>query len=198
MEEQAKETVYLAISLIIMSTFFSLIVLFYGLGNKIVYAYEDQQAKASRLETQAELYKFISEGDLTDPDRTVSGADAVRLISKYTTRYKYVIDTLDDGVHDISYGSDLHEQYRDIYIDLMGYPLTTQGVKSMPTEEYYTADMALWSQGCLNEYIVKNAVYGVFVPYVVIDRGDTEEITTDIDEIIDNSSIITFYFKQIS
>ena len=124
------------------------------------------------------------------------------MITKYTTRYKYVIDTTENGVHDISYGSALHTQYKNKYIDLMGYKNDATGrlnIDVMSPEEYYTADMALWSQGCLNEFIVKNAAYGSFIPYVLIDRGeDGLEITTDIDEIIDNYNLITFYFKQIS
>lgn len=202
MEDQSRETVYLGISLILMAAFFSLMVLFFDMGNKVVYAYEDQQARAFRLETQAELYKYITDGDLTATEDTISGSDVVFLITKYTTRYKYIIDTTANGVHDISYGSTLHEQYRNKYIDLMGYKNQATGrlnIDAMSTDEYYTADMALWSQSCLNEFIVKNAAYGRFIPYVLIDRGESgKEITTDIDEIIDNYNLITFYFKQVS
>ena len=53
MEDQSRDTVYLGISLMLMAAFFSIMVLFYDMGNKIVYAYEDQQARGSRLETQA-------------------------------------------------------------------------------------------------------------------------------------------------
>ena len=63
MEDQSRDTVYLGISLMLMAAFFSIMVLFYDMGNKIVYAYEDQQARGSRLETQAELYKYITDGD---------------------------------------------------------------------------------------------------------------------------------------
>lgn len=197
MEDQIRETIYLDISLIIMSVFVALLVVFGWMGNKLVYGHQDRVARSARLEKQSEFYRFIGNGDTAKPDKTVSGADIVRLITKYGTLYDYYVDVGSSKKYDIRYDSTLHKEMKKKYIELMGYSATTAAIKNMEPALYTVADMALWSQGCLDEYVFGNEVYSTFIAYVTIDKG-TDEITTDIDEIIDNPDLITFKFKKIN
>ena len=51
---------------------------------------------------------------------------------------------------------------------------------------------SLWSQQYLNNEVMQENVYAAFIPYVT--RTDTDEITMDLDEIVDNCSSVRFNF----
>lgn len=195
MQHEVKESFYLALSLAIAATFVVLIVLFSHTASQIRYRSDENIIKTSRMEEEAELYKYISSGNMTKPDKLVTGSDIIRFISKNTTRYNYQVWTSNTEHYDIDYESNLHTQCRNMYLEAMGYRTAAEKANSN-NDQYYTADMALWSQSYLSDYIFKENVYSSFVPYVVINYGDgTQEITQNIDDIIDNRTLVTFVFK---
>ena len=190
MQHEVKESFYLALSLAIAATFVMLIVLFSHTAAQIRYKSDERIAKTARMEQEADIYKFISSGNVDNPEKLVTGSDIIRFISKNTTRYKYQIWLSNTEHYDIDYDSELHTQCRDMYLEAMGYVTPDQKKKSS-ADQYYTADMALWSQSYLSDYILKEIVYESYVPYVIMDN----EVTENIDDIIDNSTLVTFVFK---
>lgn len=191
MKEEVREILYLATSLVIAACFLAMIVLFTSVGYDIAYANDSKIAKNSRMEQQAEVYKYVTEGDLDNPTKTLNGVDIVRFISKNTTRYQYRIYFTETDFADIVYGGGEHERARAKTLELM--ELTSDTASS---DQYYTADMSLWSQQYLNNEIMKENVYGTFLPYVT--RTDTDEVTMDLDEIVDNCNLIRFNFVLIN
>lgn len=196
MHSEFKETFYMAISLIVASTFICLVVLFSNVGYNIRYISDDKIAKTQRLETEAELYKYISNGDTVNPEKFVSGSDITRFISKYTTLYKYRVYTTDTDYIDLSYGSTEHEKAKNMYLEAMGYK-TAYDKRNADNDQYYIADMGMWSQAYLSNYVFKENVYATYIPYVTINTGDGsgDVLTQNIDEIVDNTNLVTFNFK---
>lgn len=187
MKEEIREILYLAISLIIAACFLSIVLMFTNIGYDIAYTNDAKLAKNSRMEQQAEIYKYVTDGDLANTEKVLSGTDIVRFISKNTTRYKYRIYFTDKDFIDIEYGGEAHERARNRVLDLMEL---TSGTAN--ADQYYTADMSLWSQQYLNNEIMQENVYGAFIPYVT--RIDTDDVTMDLDEIVDNCNLVRFNF----
>ena len=187
MKEEIREVLYLAISLIIAACFLSIVLMFTNIGYDIAYTNDAKLAKNSRMEQQAEIYKYVTDGDLANTEKVLSGTDIVRFISKNTTRYKYRIYFTDKDFVDIEYGREAHERARNKVLDLMEL---TSGTAN--ADQYYTADMSLWSQQYLNNEIMQENVYGAFIPYVT--RIDTDDVTMDLDEIVDNCNLVRFNF----
>lgn len=193
MVDEIKETLYLAISLTLAASFMVLVVLFNGIGYNIRYASEEKLAKSSRMVQEAELYKYITDGDMNSNEKVLSGSDIIRFISKNTTLYNYRIYFSDTDFIDIYPDCDAQMDAKDLILESMGYETAAEKA-SVDNDIYYTALMSLWSQAYLSNYIFEEKVYGYYKPYVTY--GD--EITQDIDMIIDNYTQMTFNFKMIT
>lgn len=193
MVDEIKETLYLAISLTLAASFMVLVVLFNGIGYNIRYASEEKLAKSSRMVQEAELYKYITDGDMSSDEKVLSGSDIIRFISKNTTLYNYRIYFSDTDFIDIYPDCAAQTDAKDLILESMGYETAAEKA-SVDSDIYYTALMSLWSQAYLSNYIFEEKVYGYYKPYVTY--GD--EITQDIDMIIDNYTQMTFNFKMIT
>lgn len=193
MVDEIKETLYLAISLTLAASFMVLVVLFNGIGYNIRYASEEKLAKSSRMVQEAELYKYITDGDMSSDEKVLSGSDIIRFISKNTTLYNYRIYFSDTEFIDIYPDCDAQMDAKDLILESMGYETAAEKA-SVGSDIYYTALMSLWSQAYLSNYIFEEKVYSYYKPYVTY--GD--EITQDIDMIIDNYTQMTFNFKMIT
>lgn len=193
MVDEIKETLYLAISLTLAASFMVLVVLFNGIGYNIRYASEEKLAKSSRMVQEAELYKYITDGDMSSDEKVLSGSDIIRFISKNTTLYNYRIYFSDTDFIDIYPDCGAQMDAKDLILESMGYETAAEKA-SVDNDLYYTALMSLWSQAYLSNYIFEEKVYGYYKPYVTY--GD--EITQDIDMIIDNYTQMTFNFKMIT
>lgn len=193
MVDEIKETLYLAISLILAASFITLIVLFNYMGYNIRYASEEKIAKSSRMVQEAELYKYITDGDMSSDEKVLSGSDIIRFISKNTTLYNYRIYFSDTEFIDIYPDCAAQMDAKDLILESMGYE-TAAEKDSVDNDIYYTALMSLWSQAYLSNYIFGEKVYGYYKPYVTYDG----EITQDVDTIIDNYTQMTFNFKMIT
>lgn len=193
MVDEIKETLYLAISLTLAASFMVLVVLFNGIGYNIRYASEEKLAKSSRMVQEAELYKYVTDGDMSSDEKVLSGSDIIRFISKNTTLYNYRIYFSDTEFIDIYPDCDAQMDAKDLILESMGYETAAEKA-SVDNDIYYTALMSLWSQAYLSNYIFEEKVYGYYKPYVTY--GD--EITQDIDMIIDNYTQMTFNFKMIT
>lgn len=193
MVDEIKETLYLAISLTLAASFMVLVVLFNGIGYNIRYASEEKLAKSSRMVQEAELYKYITDGDMSSDEKVLSGSDIIRFISKNTTLYNYRIYFSDTEFIDIYPDCDAQMDAKDLILESMGYETAAEKA-SVGSDIYYTALMSLWSQAYLSNYIFEEKVYGYYKPYVTYN----DEITQDIDMIIDNYTQMTFNFKMIT
>lgn len=193
MVDEIKETLYLAISLTLAASFMILVVLFNGIGYNIRYASEEKLAKSSRMVQEAELYKYVTDGDMDSDEKVLSGSDIIRFISKNTTLYNYRIYFSDTEFIDIYPDCAAQMDAKDLILESMGYETAAEKA-SVDNDLYYTALMSLWSQAYLSNYIFEEKVYGYYKPYVTY--GD--EITQDIDMIIDNYTQMTFNFKMIT
>lgn len=193
MVDEIKETLYLAISLTLAASFMVLVVLFNGIGYNIRYASEEKLAKSSRMVQEAELYKYITDGDMNNDEKVLSGSDIIRFISKNTTLYNYRIYFSDTDFIDIYPDCDAQTDAKDLILESMGYETAAEKA-SVDNDIYYTALMSLWSQAYLSNYIFEEKVYGYYKPYVTYN----DEITQDIDMIIDNYTQMTFNFKMIT
>lgn len=193
MVDEIKETLYLAISLILAASFITLIVLFNYMGYNIRYASEEKIAKSSRMVQEAELYKYITDGDMSSDEKVLSGSDIIRFISKNTTLYNYRIYFSDTDFIDIYPDCAAQMDAKDLILESMGYE-TAAEKDSVDNDIYYTALMSLWSQAYLSNYIFEEKVYSYYKPYVTY----AGEITQDIDTIIDNYTQMTFNFKMIT
>ena len=193
MVDEIKETLYLAISLILAASFITLIVLFNYMGYNIRYSSEEKLAKSSRMVQEAELYKYITDGDMSSDEKVLSGSDIIRFISKNTTLYNYRIYFSDTDFIDIYPDCDAQMDAKDLILESMGYE-TDAEKDSVDNDIYYTALMSLWSQAYLSNYIFEEKVYSYYKPYVTYN----DEITQDIDTIIDNYTQMTFNFKMIT
>ena len=193
MVDEIKETLYLAISLILAASFITLIVLFNYMGYNIRYASEEKLAKSSRMVQEAELYKYITDGDMSSDEKVLSGSDIIRFISKNTTLYNYRIYFSDTDFIDIYPDCAAQMDAKDLILESMGYE-TAAEKDSVDNDIYYTALMSLWSQAYLSNYIFEEKVYSYYKPYVTYN----DEITQDIDMIIDNYTQMTFNFKMIT
>lgn len=193
MVDEIKETLYLAISLTLAASFMVLVVLFNGIGYNIRYASEEKLAKSSRMVQEAELYKYVTDGDMSSDEKVLSGSDIIRFISKNTTLYNYRIYFSDTDFIDIYPDCAAQMDAKDLILESMGYETAAEKA-SVDNDIYYTALMSLWSQAYLSNYIFEEKVYGYYKPYVTY--GD--EITQDIDMIIDNYTQMTFNFKMIT
>lgn len=193
MVDEIKETLYLAISLTLAASFMVLVVLFNGIGYNIRYASEEKLAKSSRMVQEAELYKYITDGDMSSDEKVLSGSDIIRFISKNTTLYNYRIYFSDTEFIDIYPDCDAQMDAKDLILESMGYETAAEKA-SVDNDIYYTALMSLWSQAYLSNYIFEEKVYGYYKPYVTYN----DEITQDIDMIIDNYTQMTFNFKMIT
>lgn len=193
MVDEIKETLYLAISLTLAASFMILVVLFNGIGYNIRYASEEKLAKSSRMVQEAELYKYITDGDMSSDEKVVSGSDIIRFISKNTTLYNYRIYFSDTDFIDIYPDCAAQMDAKDLILESMGYETAAEKA-SVDSDIYYTALMSLWSQAYLSNYIFEEKVYGYYKPYVTYN----DEITQDIDMIIDNYTQMTFNFKMIT
>lgn len=71
MVDEIKETLYLAISLTLAASFMVLVVLFNGIGYNIRYASEEKLAKSSRMVQEAELYKYVTDGDMSSDEKVL-------------------------------------------------------------------------------------------------------------------------------
>lgn len=194
LENEVKDVWYLAVSLCITATFIFLMILYSQVGTRLAYANDYKVAVANRMDFESDMYKFVNSAEEAElKENYVSGADIVRLISKYNTQFRYELTTRAGSTEVIEYGNEMHKKYRDLYLTLMGYD--PKDVTKINNDQYYTADMAIWTQDCLVNYVLEDNVYEPHACWVTIARGDTEEITTDIDEIADNRRIITFHFS---
>lgn len=193
MVDEIKETLYLAISLTLAASFIVLVVLFNGIGYNIRYASEEKLAKSSRMVQEAELYKYITDGDMSSDEKVLSGSDIIRFISKNTTLYNYRIYFSDTDFIDIYPDCAAQMDAKDLILESMGYETAAEKA-SVDSDIYYTALMSLWSQAYLSNYIFEEKVYGYYKPYVTYN----DEITQDIDMIIDNYTQMTFNFKMIT
>lgn len=193
MVDEIKETLYLAISLTLAASFMILVVLFNGIGYNIRYASEEKLAKSSRMVQEAELYKYVTDGDMNNDEKVLSGSDIIRFISKNTTLYNYRIYFSDTDFIDIYPDCAAQMDAKDLILESMGYETAAEKA-SVDNDIYYTALMSLWSQAYLSNYIFEEKVYSYYKPYVTY--GD--EITQDIDMIIDNYTQMTFNFKMIT
>lgn len=193
MVDEIKETLYLAISLTLAASFMVLVVLFNGIGYNIRYASEEKIAKSSRMVQEAELYKYITDGDMSSDEKVLSGSDIIRFISKNTTLYNYRIYFSDTDFIDIYPDCAAQTDAKDLILESMGYETAAEKA-SVGSDIYYTALMSLWSQAYLSNYIFEEKVYGYYKPYVTYN----DEITQDIDMIIDNYTQMTFNFKMIT
>lgn len=193
MVDEIKETLYLAISLTLAASFMLLVVLFNGIGYNIRYASEEKLAKSSRMVQEAELYKYVTDGDMSSDEKVLSGSDIIRFISKNTTLYNYRIYFSDTEFIDIYPDCDAQMDAKDLILESMGYETAAEKA-SVDNDIYYTALMSLWSQAYLSNYIFEEKVYGYYKPYVTYN----DEITQDIDMIIDNYTQMTFNFKMIT
>lgn len=193
MVDEIKETLYLAISLTLAASFMVLVVLFNGIGYNIRYASEEKLAKSSRMVQEAELYKYITDGDMSSDEKVLSGSDIIRFISKNTTLYNYRIYFSDTDFIDIYPDCTAQADAKDLILESMGYETAAEKA-SVGSDIYYTALMSLWSQAYLSNYIFEEKVYGYYKPYVTYN----DEITQDIDMIIDNYTQMTFNFKMIT
>lgn len=193
MVDEIKETLYLAISLTLAASFMVLVVLFNGIGYNIRYASEEKLAKSSRMVQEAELYKYITDGDMSSDEKVLSGSDIIRFISKNTTLYNYRIYFSDTDFIDIYPDCAAQTDAKDLILESMGYETAAEKA-SVDSDIYYTALMSLWSQAYLSNYIFEEKVYGYYKPYVTYN----DEITQDIDMIIDNYTQMTFNFKMIT
>ena len=193
MVDEIKETLYLAISLTLAASFMVLVVLFNGIGYNIRYASEEKLAKSSRMVQEAELYKYVTDGDMSSDEKVLSGSDIIRFISKNTTLYNYRIYFSDTDFIDIYPDCAAQMDAKDLILESMGYETAAEKA-SVDNDLYYTALMSLWSQAYLSNYKKKKKVYGYYKPYVTYN----DEITQDIDMIIDNYTQMTFNFKMIT
>lgn len=193
MVDEIKETLYLAISLTLAASFMILVVLFNGIGYNIRYASEEKLAKSSRMVQEAELYKYVTDGDMSSDEKVLSGSDIIRFISKNTTLYNYRIYFSDTEFIDIYPDCAAQMDAKDLILESMGYETAAEKA-SVDSDIYYTALMSLWSQAYLSNYIFEEKVYGYYKPYVTYN----DEITQDIDMIIDNYTQMTFNFKMIT
>lgn len=193
MVDEIKETLYLAISLTLAASFMVLVVLFNGIGYNIRYASEEKLAKSSRMVQEAELYKYVTDGDMSSDEKVLSGSDIIRFISKNTTLYNYRIYFSDTDFINIYPDCAAQMDAKDLILESMGYETAAEKA-SVDNDIYYTALMSLWSQAYLSNYIFEEKVYSYYKPYVTY--GD--EITQDIDMIIDNYTQMTFNFKMIT
>lgn len=193
MVDEIKETLYLAISLTLAASFMVLVVLFNGIGYNIRYASEEKLAKSSRMVQEAELYKYVTDGDMSSDEKVLSGSDIIRFISKNTTLYNYRIYFSDTDFIDIYPDCAAQMDAKDLILESMGYETAAEKA-SVDNDLYYTALMSLWSQAYLSNYIFEEKVYGYYKPYVTYN----DEITQDIDMIIDNYTQMTFNFKMIT
>lgn len=193
MVDEIKETLYLAISLTLAASFMILVVLFNGIGYNIRYASEEKLAKSSRMVQEAELYKYVTDGDMNNDEKVLSGSDIIRFISKNTTLYNYRIYFSDTDFIDIYPDCAAQMDAKDLILESMGYETAAEKA-SVDNDIYYTALMSLWSQAYLSNYIFEEKVYGYYKPYVTYN----DEITQDIDMIIDNYTQMTFNFKMIT
>ena len=193
MVDEIKETLYLAISLTLAASFMILVVLFNGIGYNIRYASEEKLAKSSRMVQEAELYKYVTDGDMSSDEKVLSGSDIIRFISKNTTLYNYRIYFSDTDFINIYPDCAAQMDAKDLILESMGYETAAEKA-SVDNDLYYTALMSLWSQAYLSNYIFEEKVYGYYKPYVTYN----DEITQDIDMIIDNYTQMTFNFKMIT
>lgn len=193
MVDEIKETLYLAISLTLAASFMVLVVLFNGIGYNIRYASEEKLAKSSRMVQEAELYKYVTDGDMSSDEKVLSGSDIIRFISKNTTLYNYRIYFSDTDFINIYPDCAAQMDAKDLILESMGYETAAEKA-SVDNDLYYTALMSLWSQAYLSNYIFEEKVYGYYKPYVTYN----DEITQDIDMIIDNYTQMTFNFKMIT
>lgn len=193
MVDEIKETLYLAISLTLAASFMVLVVLFNGIGYNIRYASEEKLAKSSRMVQEAELYKYVTDGDMDNDEKVLSGSDIIRFISKNTTLYNYRIYFSDTEFIDIYPDCAAQTDAKDLILESMGYETAAEKA-SVDSDIYYTALMSLWSQAYLSNYIFEEKVYGYYKPYVTYN----DEITQDIDMIIDNYTQMKFNFKMIT
>lgn len=193
MVDEIKETLYLAISLTLAASFMVLVVLFNGIGYNIRYASEEKLAKSSRMVQEAELYKYVTDGDISSDEKVLSGSDIIRFISKNTILYNYRIYFSDTDFIDIYPDCAAQTDAKDLILESMGYETAAEKA-SVGSDIYYTALMSLWSQAYLSNYIFEEKVYGYYKPYVTYN----DEITQDIDMIIDNYTQMTFNFKMIT
>ena len=193
MVDEIKETLYLAISLTLAASFMVLVVLFNGIGYNIRYASEEKLAKSSRMVQEAELYKYVTDGDMDSDEKVLSGSDIIRFISKNTTLYNYRIYFSDTEFIEIYPDCAAQMDAKDLILESMGYETAAEKA-SVDNDIYYTALMSLWSQAYLSNYIFEEKVYGYYKPYVTYN----DEITQDIDMIIDNYTQMTFNFKMIT
>lgn len=193
MVDEIKETLYLAISLTLAASFMVLVVLFNGIGYNIRYASEEKLAKSSRMVQEAELYKYVTDGDMDSDEKVLSGSDIIRFISKNTTLYNYRIYFSDTEFIDIYPDCAAQTDAKDLILESMGYETAAEKA-SVDSDIYYTALMSLWSQAYLSNYIFEEKVYGYYKPYVTYN----DEITQDIDMIIDNYTQMKFNFKMIT
>lgn len=193
MVDEIKETLYLAISLTLAASFMVLVVLFNGIGYNIRYASEEKLAKSSIMVQEAELYKYVTDGDMDSDEKVLSGSDIIRFISKNTTLYNYRIYFSDTEFIDIYPDCVAQMDAKDLILESMGYETAAEKA-SVGSDIYYTALMSLWSQAYLSNYIFEEKVYGYYKPYVTYN----DEITQDIDMIIDNYTQMTFNFKMIT
>lgn len=193
MVDEIKETLYLAISLTLAASFMVLVVLFNGIGYNIRYDSEEKLAKSSRMVQEAELYKYVTDGDMSSDEKVLSGSDIIRFISKNTTLYNYRIYFSDTDFINIYPDCAAQMDAKDLILESMGYETAAEKA-SVDNDIYYTALMSLWSQAYLSNYIFEEKVYSYYKPYVTY--GD--EITQDIDMIIDNYTQMTFNFKMIT
>ena len=193
MVDEIKETLYLAISLTLAASFMVLVVLFNGIGYNIRYASEEKLAKSSRMVQEAELYKYVTDGDMSSDEKVLSGSDIIRFISKNTTLYNYRIYFSDTDFIDIYPDCAAQMDAKDLILESMGYETAAEKA-SVDNDLYYTALMSLWSQAYLSNYIFEEKEYGYYKHY----ERYNDEITQDIDMIIDNYTQMTFNFKMIT
>lgn len=193
MIREIKESYKLAISLILMSIIFCMLMYFGILARQAVAYKADYSGRMSNLSEHATLYKYV------DNNHTISGSDVVKFISEYNTKYKYRIIT-DTKTYDIYKNSTQHKGALDYYLDLMGYSMSN--FDAIPSDIYFAADTALWTQSHLSNEVLKDDIYRLYRPYVTLPNDEDPEGRDrslsgieDMDTIIDRSTEVIFNFQ---
>lgn len=193
MIREIKESYKLAISLLLISILLIMTFYFGISARKAVNFQIDYSGNLSNLASHAVLYKYV------DSKHTISGSDIVKFISEYNTKYKYRIIT-DTETYDIWKDSQQHSGALKYYIELMGYSLGNKD--AIPSDVYFAADIALWTQSHLSNEILKEDTYRRYTPYVTLPNSEDPEGLNrsisgvdDMDIILDRTTEVIFNFK---
>lgn len=155
MENEVKEAVNTAISVVIIALVILMAVVFTGLSYKAYNIKVKTEAVNYNIKLKSELYNYF-----INPASNVSGVDIVDFITVYDKAYKYIIIT----------GTTTYKLSREGLVEVL----------NNGTETNSGTDDKFWTQSYISNNMLKGALYSTFKGSIV-DAGGS--LVSDIIEV---------------